>query len=115
MKSNDQIVDGIFDLEPDQSALESDTLDYMDTCQKLHDSGQRHTKAVVELDATARGKSTSDLCTCVRAVRFTHREYGLLMLEASRQLAKMAAKSIAISEKMAAIISTEGGGNVTAR
>jgi hypothetical protein len=108
MKIDSQIIDGINALGPEHAALEEDCRAFVDSYSRLQASGERYLKAVTLLHSIAFGKSTLDMRGAIVGVRFMQREHGLLALDASRKLAQVAAKNLEISEKMAALISTEG-------
>ena len=107
MKTSDKIFLELVAIEGEFSQLNDDSISYLDVCQKLHDNGQLYLKAANNLTAITSRKTNDGISNAVTKVRFLLREQGLLMLDASRRLSGMAAKSLALSEKMAAITSGE--------
>ena len=109
MKSDDDIFLGLVSIEQsDCVPLQDGFIAYFEICQKLHESGQAYEKANNELQSAIAGKNSAGIKNAVRSLRFSAREHGLLMNQASKAMSGLSARCLSLSEKLAATISTEG-------
>ena len=108
MKSDDEIVAGLFELESDFRELDGFTAAHAATCQKLDDNSKIVEQCALEMNTIAGSNQRGNIKEVARAARFATRDQGLLLLEAARQLSSQSAKFLSISEKMAALIAEAG-------
>ena len=108
MKTTDDIIFELASLDQtDCAALQDEFIAYFDTCQNLHENGQSYEKAVKELQNAVGTRNKVEIENAVRTIRFAARDHGLVMSKASKQLAQLSSKCLSLSERFAAIISTE--------